>query len=51
MKEETTLEEIWRLEAMLHRIKGDSGKHRERKVIMAKLEELNKKYNLKTLIK
>jgi hypothetical protein len=40
---ESILEEIWRLEAMLHRIKGDSKKHQERKVIMAKLDNLSKK--------
>ena len=32
---------IAELEWMLHRIKGQSGKHEERKVIMAELERLS----------
>jgi hypothetical protein len=38
------LEEIWKLEQMLHRIKGQSNKHQERKAILAELEKLNKKF-------
>jgi hypothetical protein len=39
---EPIIHKIWKLEAMLHRIKGKSNKHQERKVIMAQLDKLSK---------
>jgi hypothetical protein len=42
MNQHKQLKRIWELEWMLHRIKGDSNKHLERKVIMAELEQLSK---------
>lgn len=41
MNQPKELKEIWELETLLHRIKGQSNKHQERKVILAKLEELS----------
>ena len=41
MNQHKQLDEIWRLEAMLHRLKGKSNKHEERKVILKQLEALS----------
>ncbi len=47
MNQHKQLKEIWQLEALLHRIKGKSNKHQERKVILKKLEELSKEIKSK----
>jgi len=41
MNQHKQLAEIWRLEAMLHRLKGKSNKHDERKAILKQLELLS----------
>ena len=41
MNQPPQLKHIWELETRLHRMQGHSGKHQERKVIMAKLETLS----------
>ena len=43
MGQHSQLKKIWELEALLHRIQGKSGRHLERKVIMAQLKELSNK--------
>lgn len=47
MNQHKQLKEIWQLEAMLHRLKGKSNKHDERKVIMKQLEALSKEIKTK----
>ena len=47
MGQPSQLKKIWELEALLHRIQGKSGRHLERKVIMAQLKELGNKISNK----
>ena len=47
MNQHEGLQEIWQLEAELHRMKGQSNKYRERRIIMARIELLTKRIQKK----
>jgi hypothetical protein len=47
MNQPKQMSRIWELEWMLHRIKGQSGKHLERKVLLAEIEQLSKEFKSK----